>query len=80
LGGELFLIPYDGKLLGSFNPDTTASHNHSMGYVVKYSGNFTLAVGTGYNVIFSNVPEYTANFGGIETAGAWIAVYYLMTY
>ena len=67
------LNPYDGGLIGSFNPHRIQAHSHFLYNNISTAGGageFQLARDYYYLAVLSTE---TGSTGGAETAGAWIA-------
>jgi len=93
LGGELFYFPYDGKLIGSFNPDTTRKFSIFLRNSLDSKNNIEVTNNAGWQSgsVFNRLSagygsnadgfyiETIGNFGN-ETTPAWIAVNYYITY
>jgi len=95
LGGELFLIPYDGNDIGSFIGDATRNINAIVGicgvasgfplnapFVPVDSAGFIMAYGNGGNISFSPIIFNLATAVPVahEFRGASVSVCFLISY
>jgi len=74
---------YDGKDVGSFNPHKTGSHNHGFYDVVagRWSNNLVYGFAEGGSTHYALVGDFHSLFtGDDETAGAWLAALFVISY